>query len=61
MLDQHARIQTTPESCSDEEIRSEIQYLIRLNRKYGTHPLRTETYLKLAMVLSKRQGSFYSA
>lgn len=49
--------QTDPDLFTDAEIRSEISYLLRLNKRYGTHLLRVEAYLKLAEVLRSRKES----
>jgi hypothetical protein len=51
----------TPQSHPDQftvaEIKAEIRYLIRLNKRYGSHPLRTAAYLKLAEYLKTREES----
>ena len=46
--------QSDPDKFTDAEIRAEIRYLIRLNKRHGSHPLRTTAYLKLAAVLKAR-------
>lgn len=47
--------QSHPQWFTDAEIRGEIKYLLRLNKKYGTHPLRVSAYAKLAVVLADRR------
>ncbi len=47
--------QTNPADFSDHEIELEIKYLMRLNKRHGTHPLRTIAYLNLMMVLRERE------
>lgn len=47
--------QSNPELFTDAEIRAEIKYLLGLNKRYGTHPLRVEAYLKLGRVLAERK------
>ena len=46
--------QSHPELFTDAEIRAEIKYLLRLNKRYGTHILRVNAYLKLDQVLAER-------
>ncbi len=46
--------QTDPDAFSSEDILAEIKYLMRANEKYGEHPLRTTTYLRLMRVLQDR-------
>jgi hypothetical protein len=46
--------QSHPELFTDNEIRAEISHLLRLNKRHGTHPLRTAAYLKLEQVLKER-------
>jgi len=48
--------QSDPDLFSDAEIRAEIKYLIRTNKRLGSHPLRTLAYLKLERVLAERHG-----
>jgi len=48
--------QTDPDLFTDAEIRAEIKYLIRTNKRLGSHPLRTLAYLKLERVLTERKG-----
>ena len=55
----HARIgeptpQSDPDKFTDAEIRAEIRYLLRLNKRYGTHPLRVAAYARLDEVLRTR-------
>lgn len=47
--------QTDPALFTDNEIQAEIKYLIGLNKRHGSHPLRTAAYMKLAEVLAGRQ------
>jgi hypothetical protein len=47
--------QTAPELFSDDEILGEIKYLIRMNARLGSNPLRTMAYLKLQKVLETRR------
>ena len=49
--------QSDPDLFSDDEIKAEIKYLLGLNKRYGTHPLRVGAYLKLDAVLVERKGS----
>lgn len=46
--------QSHPELFTDAEIRAEIRYLMGLNKRCGTHPLRTAAYLNLGKVLKDR-------
>jgi hypothetical protein len=46
--------QSHPEQFTNKEIKAEIKYLMRLNKRYGSHPLRTMAYLKLMRVLDAR-------
>ena len=46
--------QSDPDLFTDAEIRLEIKYLLGLNKRYGTHPLRVAAYLKLDDVLRSR-------
>jgi hypothetical protein len=46
--------QTNPYLFTDDEIRAEIKYLIRLDRRFGPHHLRTMAYTRLMKVLSER-------
>lgn len=48
--------QSDPEQFTDDEIRAEIQYLLRLNKRHGTHLLRVQAYLALEDVLRARQA-----
>ena len=48
--------QPDPDQFSDKEIKAEINYLLRLNRRYGTHHLRVRAYLDLQDVLKARKG-----
>ena len=47
--------QSHPDLFTDDEIRDEIRYLIRLNKRYGNHHLRVKAYLDLDAVLRARQ------
>jgi hypothetical protein len=49
--------QSDPDLFTDDEIKAEIRYLLGLNRRYGTHVLRVEAYLKLDAVLIARGAS----
>lgn len=46
--------QSDPDLFTDAEIRAEIGYLLGLNKRYGTHPLRVAAYMRLEQVLIKR-------
>lgn len=46
--------QSHPNRFTDEEIKAEIKYLLRLNAKHGTHHLRVAAYLALDSVLADR-------
>jgi hypothetical protein len=46
--------QSDPALFTDDEIKAEIKYLLRLNKRHGTHPLRVAAYLKLGEVLKDR-------
>ena len=48
--------QTDPDLFTDKEIKAEIKYLLRLNKRYGTHPLRVKAYLDLEDVLRQRRA-----
>jgi hypothetical protein len=55
----HARIgEPTPQSHPDQftpaEIRAEVNYLLRLDKRYGDHPLRAAARVKLFAELAKR-------
>lgn len=39
--------QSNPELFTKAECEAEIKYLLRLNKKYGTHHLRVAAYLKV--------------
>ena len=52
--------QSDPDRFTDAEIRAEIRYLMRLNKRYGSHPLRTAAYLKLDAVLKARTSASQS-
>jgi len=47
--------QSDPEQFTDEEIMSEIKYLMRLNKRLGSNSLRTIAYSKLLKVLADRK------
>lgn len=49
--------QSDPSLFTDAEIRAEIKYLLRLNKRYGTHVLRVQAYLKLEAVLKERAAA----
>lgn len=46
--------QTEPDQFSVDDIKAEIRYLRRLNRKYGEHTLRTIAIVQLTTVLTTR-------
>jgi hypothetical protein len=46
--------QSHPELFTDAEIQSEVKYLIRMNKRLGSHPLRTMRYLALLRYLDTR-------
>jgi len=48
--------QSDPDLFTDAEVRAEIKYLLGLNKRYGTHVLRVQAYLKLLDVLKARQS-----
>ena len=48
--------QTGPGQFSDDEIADEVRYLMGLNRKHGTNPLRTAAYMRLDAVLAQRKA-----
>ena len=48
--------QSNPELFTDAEIRAEIKYLLKLNKRYGTHILRVNAYLALEDVLRSRSA-----
>lgn len=55
----HARFgeatpQSDPDLFSDEDIRAEVSYLLRLNAKHGSHHLRVQAYAKLLSILADR-------
>lgn len=47
--------QTDPDLFSDAEITAEVKHLIRMNKRYGSHPLRTIAYHKLLRILAERK------
>lgn len=49
--------QSDPDLFTDAEIMAEVKYLLRLNKKYGTHPLRVAAYVKLLTYLQQRQNA----
>lgn len=46
--------QSHPERFSTEDIQAEIRHLLSLNKRYGSNPLRTAAYLKLARIIAER-------
>jgi hypothetical protein len=57
----HARIgeptpQTDPDLFTVAELRAEIRYLARLDKRYGAHHLRALARVALAAELAKRGG-----
>lgn len=56
---EHARVgeptpQTHPNDATTDELTAEIAYLMRTNRKYGTHPKRVSAYVRLAKIRATR-------
>jgi hypothetical protein len=56
----HARVgeatpQTDPDKFTDDEVVAEVKYLMRTNKRYGSHPLRTAAYMRLLKVLEERK------
>lgn len=47
--------QSHPELFSDADIMKEVKMLIRMNTKYGSHPLRTIAYTKLEQFIRDRR------
>jgi hypothetical protein len=47
--------QTNPALFSDAEILAEVKYLMRMNKRLGSHPLRTAAYMRLMRVLEERK------
>ena len=47
--------QTSPELFTDDDIRAEIKYLLGLNKRHGSHPLRTAACTRLTAVLASRR------
>lgn len=39
--------QSNPELFTKAECEAEVKYLLRLNKRYGTHPLRVQAYLNV--------------
>lgn len=48
--------QTDPDKFSDDEIMAEVKYLMKLNRQYGSNPIRTMKYMDLMQYLKKRKA-----
>jgi hypothetical protein len=48
--------QTNPERFSDADLRKEIKMLINMNKRYGSHVLRTAAYLRLAQFIEDRNA-----
>ncbi len=49
--------QSDPDLFTDAEILAEVKYLLRLNKKYGTHHLRVIAYSKLLHILAERKAA----
>jgi len=47
--------QSDPDLFSDAEILAEVKYLIRTNKRFGSHPLRTIAYTRLLHILEQRK------
>jgi hypothetical protein len=47
--------QNEPDQFSNEDIRAEVKYLMALDRRHGSHPLRTSACLRLLSVIDERQ------
>lgn len=48
--------QTAPEHFSREDIVAEVKHLLSLNKRHGSHPLRTAAYRKLLAHLEAREA-----
>lgn len=48
--------QSDPELFSDAELLAEVKYLLGLNKRYGSHYLRTSAYAKLLGILTARKA-----
>ena len=48
--------QTSPELFRTEDLIAEAKYLMRLNKRHGSHPLRTAAYLKLLTIVEERKA-----
>lgn len=48
--------QTDPDLFSVEDIRAEIRYLTRLDKRYGAHHLRALRRLELTAVIASRRA-----
>jgi len=48
--------QSDPDLFTDAEILAEVKYLLKLNKRYGTAPLRVIAYSKLLHVIAERNG-----
>lgn len=58
----HARIgeptpQSNPEAFTTAEIMAEARYLVRLNMRYGSSPLRTVAYSRLLRIVAERRAA----
>lgn len=49
--------QSDPDLFTDAEILAEIKYLLRLNKRYGTHLLRVVAYTRLMDYLANRRAT----
>lgn len=49
--------QTSPELFTDAELMTEVRYLMRLNKRHGSHPLRTAAYMRLLAELDRRKAA----
>lgn len=48
--------QTDPHLFTDDEIRAEIRYLVRLDQRYGAHHLRALARVRLTNEIASRKG-----
>lgn len=47
--------QSRPELFTDKECAAEVKYLLRLNKRYGTHVLRVAAYLRIVTFQRQRE------
>ena len=48
--------QRNPELFSDVDLMKEVRMLLRMNKKYGSHVLRTVAYTKLTQFIEDRKA-----